>query len=126
MDSKIRCFSQYYSVLQGIKRIMEAVLKRVQGPGNQGWHNCCSNTKEYIYLFFGVKLAILLLLCKTQNSTSQAQSMVGETVTTSEKLRDDYYFLLSLKEVSIESKQLGNDEPALGQKKKASRRIEDD
>ena len=52
--------------------------------------------------------------------------MVGETVTTSEKLRDDYYFLLSLKEVSIESKQLGIDEPALGQKKKASQRIEDD
>lgn len=59
-------------------------------------------------------------------STSQAQSMVGETVTTSEKLRDDYYFLLSLKEVSNESKQLGIDEPALGQKKKASQRIEDD
>ena len=52
--------------------------------------------------------------------------MVGETFTTSEKLRDDYYFLLSLKEVSIESKQLGIDEPALGQKKKASQRIEDD
>ena len=59
-------------------------------------------------------------------STSQAQSIVGETVTISEKLRDDYYFLLSLKEVWIESKQLGNGEPALGQKKNASRRIEDD
>ena len=43
-----------------------------------------------------------------------------------EKLRDDYYFLLFLKEVLTESRQLDIDEPALGRKRKASRRIEDD
>ena len=46
MDSKMWSFSQYYSALQGIKRIMEVVLKRVQGHGNQGSHNSCSNTNE--------------------------------------------------------------------------------
>ena len=46
MDSKMGCFSQYYSALQGIKRIMEVVLKRVQRHGNQGLHNWCLNTNE--------------------------------------------------------------------------------
>ena len=39
-------FSQYYSALQEIKRIMEMVLKTVQGRENQGLHNWCSNTNE--------------------------------------------------------------------------------
>ena len=59
-------------------------------------------------------------------STSQAQSIARKTVITLEKLRDDDYFLLFWKEVLTESRQLGIDESALGRKKKASRRIEDD
>ena len=46
MDSKMWCFSPHYSALQGIKTIMEVVLKRVKRPGNQGPHNWCSNTNE--------------------------------------------------------------------------------
>ena len=46
MNSKMWCFSQYYPVLRGIKRIMEVVLKRVQRHGTQGSHNLCSNTNE--------------------------------------------------------------------------------
>ena len=46
MDSKIWCFSQYYSALQGIKIIREVVLKRVQRHGNQGSHNWSPNTNE--------------------------------------------------------------------------------
>ena len=58
-------------------------------------------------------------------STSQAQSITRQTVITLEKLRDDDCLLLLWKEVLIESKQLDIDEPALGSKRKASRRIED-
>ena len=89
---------------------------------------------KFIY-FFGVKLAILLLrrsdnlsttLQSPKPSASQAQSIAQKTVITLEKLQDDDYFLLFWKEVSTESRQLDIDEPALGRKRKASRRIEDD
>ena len=85
--------------------------------------------------FFEVKLAILLLrhsdnlgttLQNPKLSASQAQSIARKTVITLEKLRDDDYFLLFWKEVLTESRQLDIDEPALGRKRKASRRIEDD
>ena len=57
-------------------------------------------------------------------SASQAQSITRETAITLEKLRDDDYFLLFWKEILTESKQLDIDEPVLGRKRKASRRIE--
>ena len=59
-------------------------------------------------------------------SASQAQSIARETVFTLEKLRDNGYFLVFWKDVLNESKQLDIDEPTLGRKRKASRRIEDD
>ena len=59
-------------------------------------------------------------------SASQAQSIARETVITLEKLGGDDYFLLFWKEVLTESKQLDTDKPALGRKRKAFRRIEDD
>ena len=51
--------------------------------------------------------------------------MARKTVIILEKLRDDDYFLLFWKEVLTELRQLDIDEPALGRKRKASRRIED-
>ena len=59
---------------------------------------------------------ILVQLCKARDSL----------LVTFEKLRDDDYFLLFLKEVLTELRQLDIDEPALGRKRKASRRIEVD
>ena len=59
-------------------------------------------------------------------SASQAQSIARKTVITLEKLRDDDYFSLFWKEVLTELRQSDIDEPALGRKRKASRRIEDD
>ena len=85
--------------------------------------------------FFGVKLAIVVLrhsdnfsttLQSPKLSASQAQSIARKTVITLEKLRDDEYFLLFWKEVLTKSRQLDIDEPSLGRKRKASRRIEDD
>ena len=47
MGSKMWRFSQYYSALQKIDRIMEVVLKRVQVYRlNQGSHNRFSNTND--------------------------------------------------------------------------------
>ena len=68
----------------------------------------------------------LVNICKARKlSASQAQSIAPETVIALEKLRDDDYFLLFWKKVFTESKQLDIDQPALGRKRKASRRIED-
>ena len=84
--------------------------------------------------FFRVKLTILLLrhsdslsetLQSPKLSASQAQSITRETVITLEKLRDDDYSWLFWKEILTESKQLDIDAPALGRKRKASRRIFD-
>ena len=36
MGSKMWCFSQYYSALRGIEKIIEVVLKREQKDKNQG------------------------------------------------------------------------------------------
>ena len=69
-------------------------------------------------------MIILVHLCKTGNSASQAQSLARETFITLEKLRDHDYFLLLWKEVLTESNQLNVDEPTLGRKRKASRQIE--
>ena len=69
---------------------------------------------------------ILLVQQSPKLSASQAQSIARKTVITLEKLRDDDYFLLFWKEVLTESRQLEIDEPALGRKRKAPRRMEDD
>ena len=85
--------------------------------------------------FFRVKLAILLLrhsdnLSKTLQtpklSASQAKSIARKTLITLEKLGGDDYFLLFWKDVLTQFRQLDIDEPPLGRKRKASRRIEDD
>ena len=136
MDSKMWCFSQYYSALQGIKRIMEAVLRK---QGNKETetkaHTIGLQTQMNKFNFFRVKLAVLLLqhsdnisatLQSLKLSASQAQSTARETVIILEKLREDNYFLLFWQEVLTESKQLDIDKPTLGRKRKASRRIEDD
>ena len=92
-----------------------------------------TQVNKFNYIF-GDKLAILLLrhsdnpsatLQSPKLSTSQAQSVTQEIFITLEELRNDDDFLLFLKEVLTESKQLDIDELALGRKRKVTQRIED-
>ena len=92
-----------------------------------------TQVNKFNYIF-GDKLVILLLrhsdnpsatLKSPKLSTSQAQSITQETFITLEELRDDDDFLLFLKEVLTESKQLDIDDLALGRKMKVTQRIED-
>ena len=92
-----------------------------------------TQVNKFNYIF-GDKLAILLLrhsdnpsatLQSPKLSTSQAQSITQEIFITLEELRNDDDFLLFLKEVLTESKQLDIDELALGRKRKVTQRIED-
>ena len=101
MDSKMWCLNQYYSALQGMKRIMEVVLKEYKDTETKTHIIGVQTRMNKFNYFFGVKLAILLLrhsdnLSKTLQSPkrSASQDHSSKNCYHLRKLRDDDYFLL--------------------------------